>query len=189
MGNYDDRLEKKYCKRMIEIIRSKYINKKIKFKDCTGTISYMTKCADFNVKFTNSNKVYTLAFRMRGNQYIDYNDCTIRAYNKGYKTELDKIVNINDVVYFYGVENKDGTDIEKFYFYRINDKLNKILKYKKCIFDVLQSNEENITKDDFCDSNKKQIAEVRNNKDDTAFVTLTLDEIKACNAIIFYSED
>ena len=192
MGNYNDKLEKKYYKRMLEIIKQRYNIKKLFYKNATGTLLDMTQCTDFELKINNEEII--LAFRMRGHDYITYNDCTIRAYNKGSRTEIDKIFTLNKkLIYFYGYESENEKGICKYVIYEVNDKVKEKLKYKNDLFDVVKQNffnKENITVKDFEDRNHKKIADIKNNTDgETALITITIEELKECNAIIFSSED
>ena len=55
-----------------------------------------------------------ISIRIRKNEYIRYNDLTIRSktQNNG-KTEIDKIINNKNQIYFYAYMNKEETYLEK----------------------------------------------------------------------------
>lgn len=55
-----------------------------------------------------------ISIRIRKNKYIHYNDLTIRSKTKNNgKTEIDKIINNKNQIYFYAYMNKEETSLEK----------------------------------------------------------------------------
>ena len=59
---------------------------------------------------------FNISVRIRKNNYIQYNDLTIRSKSKnGYKTEIDKIKEGNSQIYFYAYMSNDENSLEKIY--------------------------------------------------------------------------
>tara|TARA_R100001015_G_C4606364_1_gene161437 strand:+ start:786 stop:1283 length:498 start_codon:yes stop_codon:yes gene_type:complete len=56
-----------------------------------------------------------LSVRIRENKYKLWNDLTIRSKNKGYKTELHKIIDGKGQFYFYAYMTEDENNLEKIY--------------------------------------------------------------------------
>ena len=113
-------------------LEHKYKNdiEKICFKHCYeigidefALLSISTKDEDvkqsFDMIFRECNK--KLSVRIRTNQFIKFNDITIRTKSKnGGRTELDKILEGKSDIYFYAYQNKNEDKIVQYHIVDIN---------------------------------------------------------------------
>jgi hypothetical protein len=184
---FNNKLETKHMKNACKKIKACKPNA-TNFKSTTQTIWDYKKCTDF--QFTLSDKTYNVAFRMREFFYSNSNDITIRAKTKyNQPTEINKIQTVKRTCYFYGFESYDGNGIDKFIFFRINDKIQQLIAQKEVIFNEFMATQYlKFIKTGAKSTTYKGVFIVlnkANNKyDGTGFITLTFDEIKSCDAII-----
>jgi hypothetical protein len=96
---------------VLELLKSKLKNKKFKFVVATKQED-LTLGLDCKLIF--KNRTLTVALRGRTFGYRKWKDMTIRIYNKGYKTEIDKInEGIMSDIYIYYVLNPTKDKIVK----------------------------------------------------------------------------
>jgi hypothetical protein len=77
----------------------------------------------FDINFGNIE----VAVRLRTSKYMFFNDVSIRCYNNGFRTEIDKLIDGLGGLYFYGWLNEEETIIMKFVIYDIDPIRQKLL--------------------------------------------------------------
>ena len=88
----------------------------------------------FDIRFEMNMQI---SVRIRKNKYKTKKDLTIRSKNKGYKTELDKIMEGKGQFYFYAYMTKDENNLEEIYICDVKAIRNL---YKKNIFNKERDN-------------------------------------------------